>query len=155
MGLEINTSQLDKLIDGYKKELKSVKGVEVGWYATERALNHDKTPTNKSQGEVAKRLNNGAPEDGLPARPFISDIVKKRKQWGKRLQALFQKGDNLGNIMIQFGESLRNDLIENIDSNMPPPNSPKTIEQKGSSHTLIDTGHMKQSIQVQIIKSEE
>lgn len=43
---------------------------------------------------------------------------------------------------------LRNqDFIKTkIDTNIPPPNAPATIEQKGSSHTLIDTGAMKNSI---------
>lgn len=39
------------------------------------------------------------------------------------------------------------DHIKNkIDTNIPPPNSPVTIALKGSSHTLIDTGAMKNSI---------
>ena len=39
------------------------------------------------------------------------------------------------------------DQIKNkIDTNIPPPNSPVTIALKGSSHTLIDTGAMKNSI---------
>ena len=39
------------------------------------------------------------------------------------------------------------DQIKNkIDTNIPPPNSPVTIAKKGSSHTLIDTGAMKNSI---------
>lgn len=33
-----------------------------------------------------------------------------------------------------------------IDNHVPPPNSPVTIALKGSSHTLIDTGAMKNSI---------
>ena len=39
------------------------------------------------------------------------------------------------------------DQIKNkIDTNIPPPNAPATIAKKGSSHTLIDTGAMKNSI---------
>lgn len=149
---KVGTSELDKLLDDFKKELKEVKGVEIGWLESEKALNHDKTPSELSQGEVARLLDAGAPEDGLPARPFISNIYKKNKLWGKRLRLLFQSEPSLKNIMVKFGETIRNDIIDNIDSNMPPPNSPKTIEKKGSSHTLIDTGHMKQSIHVELMK---
>jgi HK97 gp10 family phage protein len=42
---------------------------------------------------------------------------------------------------------MHQDQIKNkIDTNVPPPNSPVTVAQKGSSHTLIDTGAMKNSI---------
>jgi hypothetical protein len=37
-------------------------------------------------------------------------------------------------------------IQDQIASNMPPPNAPSTIAQKGSSGTLIDTGRLRQSI---------
>jgi hypothetical protein len=37
-----------------------------------------------------------------------------------------------------------------IDSNIPPPNAPSTVAAKGSSHTLIDTGQMKGSLDWEI-----
>ncbi len=37
-------------------------------------------------------------------------------------------------------------VVKKIDSNVPPPNAPSTIRQKGSSHTLIDTGRLRASV---------
>lgn len=45
-----------------------------------------------------------------------------------------------------LGISLENAIRNKILSNVPPPNDPKTIKAKGSSHTLIDTGTMLDSI---------
>jgi hypothetical protein len=46
----------------------------------------------------------------------------------------------------QMGEYMQGKIVKKIYSHPPPPNSPKTIEAKGSSGTLVDTGHMAQSI---------
>ena len=37
---------------------------------------------------------------------------------------------------------IENAIVKKILSNVPPPNAPSTIRQKGSSKTLIDTGEM-------------
>lgn len=37
-----------------------------------------------------------------------------------------------------------------IESSVPPPNAPSTIARKGSSHTLIDSGQMKNSLDWEI-----
>lgn len=37
---------------------------------------------------------------------------------------------------------IENAVVKKILSNVPPPNAPSTIRQKGSSKTLVDTGEM-------------
>lgn len=37
---------------------------------------------------------------------------------------------------------IENAIVKKILSNVPPPNAPSTIRQKGSSKTLVDTGEM-------------
>lgn len=39
-------------------------------------------------------------------------------------------------------QKIENALVKKYHSNVPPPNAPSTIAQKGSSKTLIDTGEM-------------
>lgn len=41
-----------------------------------------------------------------------------------------------------IGEIFQRNIQDKIRSNVPPPNAPSTIERKGSSRTLIDTGLM-------------
>ncbi len=45
-----------------------------------------------------------------------------------------------------LGELHQGQVQKQIGSNMPPPNSPATVERKGSSKTLIDNGTMRQAI---------
>lgn len=37
---------------------------------------------------------------------------------------------------------IENAVVKKILSNVPPPNAPSTVRQKGSSKTLVDTGEM-------------
>jgi hypothetical protein len=48
--------------------------------------------------------------------------------------------DSLDIIYDNLGMDLENAIRTKILSGVPPPNAPSTIHAKGSSHTLIDTG---------------
>ena len=37
-------------------------------------------------------------------------------------------------------------IVDEIDSNTPPPNAESTAKKKGSSHTLVDTGQLRASV---------
>lgn len=149
----VDISEIETLLKDLEKELKSCKGVHVGWLESEKAFNHNREQTQAKQGDVALKLNFGSPEEKIPPRPFMTNALKnKGRIYQTRLKNLFDKEMSLSSTMVQFGETVRNDIQQEIDSNTPPPNSPITIEKKGPSHTLIDTGHMRNSIQVQIMK---
>jgi len=57
-------------------------------------------------------------------------------------------------VMYNAGMNLRNNIVDNINSNIPPPNAPSTIRHKKSSHTLVDTGHMMDSVDVRRMSSD-
>ncbi|HOL44375.1 MAG TPA: hypothetical protein PK659_09005 [Methanothrix sp.] len=61
--------------------------------------------------------------------------------------------DELAEIILNAAMDLRNEIVKKINSNIPPPNKPSTIKQKGSSKTLVDTGNMINSVDMQLIKS--
>lgn len=46
-----------------------------------------------------------------------------------------------------IGEFMKSEMQKQIDMTVSPPNAPSTIKNKGSTHPLIDTGQMRQSIQ--------
>jgi hypothetical protein len=152
----VDFGEVEKVLKELEKELKQCKGVQVGWLESEMALDHDRNPTQDKQGEVALKLNFGSPEERIPPRPFLTNATSnKHTEYNRRMKVLFDKEQSLQETAIQFGETVRNDIIKEIDSNVPPPNTPYTIAKKGSSHTLIDTGHMRNSIQVQIMKASD
>ena len=155
--VKVDFKEIEQLCNELEKELKSCKGVQVGWLKGEKALNHEREQTDIEQGEVVVKLDFGNPEDRIPPRPFVRNAINgnKSKEYERALKLIFEKELPLSDTLIQFGEVVKNNIQKNIDSNMPPPNTPATIERKGSSHTLIDTGHMRNSIQVQIMTGND
>ena len=63
--------------------------------------------------------------------------------------------EEIRKVVRKAGVKLRNKIIEKINSNIPPPNAPSTIKAKKSTHTLIDTGTMRRSIDTQVIQEDE
>ncbi|PZQ49751.1 MAG: hypothetical protein DI556_09780 [Rhodovulum sulfidophilum] len=93
----------------------------------------------------------------IPSRPFMrtafdSNVGDLNSTIGK-LTLLVQAGkldaDRAAGLL---GEKHQGQIQQQILSNMPPPNSPATIEAKGSSRTLIDNGNLLQSIRWKIEK---
>lgn len=58
------------------------------------------------------------------------------------------------NVMYNAGVDLRNKMVDKINSNLPPPNAPSTVKHKKSSHTLVDTGNMMNSVDVRKFESD-
>lgn len=54
--------------------------------------------------------------------------------------------DDLLELADSIGMKLENSIRIKILSNIPPPNASSTTKSKGSSHTLIDTGEMLESV---------
>lgn len=63
--------------------------------------------------------------------------------------------EEIGAVVKKAGVNLRNEIVKKIHSNIPPPNAPSTVKAKGSSKTLIDTGEMWRSVDMQVIQEDE
>jgi hypothetical protein len=100
----------------------------------------------------------GAPSRNIPQRSFLratidekrSDLIARAARGAGRVLDAVSKGANA-----QEATRKELDLLglfavravrERIRSNIPPPLKPETIEAKGSSVALIDTGRMIQAI---------
>jgi hypothetical protein len=88
---------------------------------------------------------------GIPPRPFITVAMFKgrgeiRMNLRKIAYNVTVNGKPLTPELQKLGVYGAGKIQDQIASNMPPPNAPSTIAQKGSSGTLIDTGRMRQSI---------
>lgn len=101
--------------------------------------------------QVAAIQEYGSKDGKIPERSFIRSAMKEHEKEFKKLQkkvsakviaGKLSKSQALG-ILAQAAI----DWIKNkIDSNVPPANAPSTVAAKGSSHTLIDTGQMRNSL---------
>lgn len=104
-------------------------------------------PNGETLPDVAYVNENGI---GVPARPFLAKafqlrLDKYRKLLKEANRKIFE-GKDSDTVLGLVGEEGLKDVVQQIDDTYDPPNSPTTIARKGSSHPLIDTGHMRQQI---------
>ena len=95
----------------------------------------------------------------IPKRPFLRTTMAKNGEkyvsmMGGALKGFATSGASspVRMAMLEVGREMETDIIEQIKSNMPPPNAPATQARKqarpggGYSGTLLDTGTMLGSV---------
>lgn len=107
--------------------------------------------TNRAKGDVFFKNGKFGISGPIPPRPFITVAMFKgrgaiRMHLRAEAKAIFNGKADLKASLTRVG-MLGQDLIQTqIGSNMGPANSPMTIELKGSSKTLVDSGRMLGSV---------
>lgn len=96
----------------------------------------------------------GAPSRGIPPRPYFrSMIAAKSKEWPKAVgDLLVANGYDAEKTLGQAGAAIAGQLRQSIVDTNSPPLAQSTIDRKGSSKPLVDTGHLLNSIDF-IVKS--
>ena len=129
------------------------KGVEAGFYSTSRYP--DGTPMTNVAAWNEFGTRGGGWGGPIPERPFMRNAAREMPR--KVLPVLKAQVDpktlavdrvtagHVGNVMKTMIQQEIRDLRE-------PPNSPRTIELKGSSNPLIDTGALRQSVTFKTIE---
>lgn len=87
----------------------------------------------------------------IPERPFMRNSMRShRDSYMNMMKAsaskLLRSEASLNQIMMKLGILAQGDIQEEITSLSSPPNSPVTVEIKGSSNPLIDSGEMRGSV---------
>lgn len=142
-----------KFIDKLKK-LASGKGeraVLVGVPAS--VTENDGTP----MALVAAVHEYGVPEKGIPERSFIRTALQKNLARYKALNRANLAKVVAGKLSVeqalgQLGMMAKADIQDNIRSGTFAPLKQATIDSKGSSKPLIDTGNLRQSINYELEK---
>lgn len=90
----------------------------------------------------------GAPSRGIPPRPFFRNMVaEKQDEWAPAIGDLLKKTKfNVIKTLKLTGEAISGQLRQSIRDMNSPPNAQSTIERKGSSKPLVDTGHLLNSV---------
>ncbi len=140
-----NKLQVKKKID-LKKKIKSLKDatLKIG-FPNESAKTHS---TKDGATAVFKAVVNNFGL-GVPRRPFMNVAFAKNKaEYRKVIANGFKKIEtlNVEKLIGKLGVKGQGDVQRAIVELRTPANSEKTIEAKGSSNPLIDTGHMRQSV---------
>lgn len=102
----------------------------------------------------------GTTDGRIPERSFMRSTIDSnkgqleslmKKLVGKIADGAMSKDKALGVI----GQWLADKMVAKIDSGVPPPNAQSTVDRKGSSQPLIDTGQLKNSIDWEIAKGKD
>lgn len=119
-------------------------------------------PKSKVNGSVIERAiynefgtKGGASGGGwggpIPERPFFRNAMRaNQKRYNQLLKISAKKilsGETtLRAVLTKLGIVAQGNIQEEITKLKSPPNSPVTVERKGSSNPLIDTGEMRQAV---------
>lgn len=111
--------------------------------------------TSLSMHELGMVHEYGSPTRNIPARPFIAPPIKdnvekyKRMMRDQALKLIFRR-TTLHNALSLVGEAGKADIQKYMLSANFAPLSAATIERKGSSKPLIDTGQMRNAITYEV-----
>lgn len=111
--------------------------------------------TSLSMHELGMVHEYGSPTRNIPARPFIQPSIKDntdkyKKLMRKQAGLLLFRQTSLNNALSLVGEVAKADIQKYMLSASFTPLSAATIEKKGSSKPLIDTGQMRNAITYEV-----
>lgn len=111
-------------------------------------------PDGKSVAMVAAIQDFGAPAAGIPPRPFFRNMVAAKKEgWGDALAANLKATDfDAEKALARVGDGIAGQLRQSIKDTNAPPLKPATVRRKGHDKPLVDTGHMLNSVDFEVVK---
>lgn len=135
-------------IEGILKRIKTPGTVDVGIIDAGR---HDDSERTVAQiafdNEFGTEIN--------PERSFMRSTMQEKRQQIIKLQKSLLKKISNGSIKVEValglvGEFTADLIRRKIVSLKSPPNAPSTIEAKGSSNPLVDSGQMKNAVTYEV-----
>ena len=138
-------------VDAYMAKIaariKKTGTLRVGFL--EGATYDDGTPV----AMIAAIQNFGAPAMGIPPRPFFSNMIAaKSANWGPSLaRILHNNGYDVEKGLAMLGKGIAGQLRQSIVDTNAPPLAEATIARKGFDKPLVDTSHMLNSIEAEVI----
>ena len=139
---------VNKYLRQIADRLSKASEMHVGFLAKSRY------PDGKPVAMIAMIQDSGAPSRGIPPRPFFRNMIANNEAgWAPIIkQALIDNGYDSEKALRVLGEVMVGQLKQSIQDTNDPPLKPSTIKHKGFAKPLIDTGHMQNSIDYEIIK---
>ena len=154
--MSVETKDNDKKFRTLLKELKKIDAqpfVKTGF------LKDEAHPDGESQNGGGLLVIASSQEFGtehIPERPFMRITADSiRGQVGKMIDdgytRIINGSETVEKLLGKIGVFAVGKIQETITNLSDPPNDPKTIERKGSSNPLIDTGFMRSSVRHEIV----
>lgn len=137
------------------RNLKAFAGLEVvvGITAADGAQVHEDSELTVAEIGAVHEFGT----DTIPKRSFLRDTYDANaKKYGAQLESATKrvtKGEDPKKGLFVVGETVRADVVDAFNANIPPPLADSTIEAKDSSLPLVDTGNLRGSIRSQVRKA--
>lgn len=149
MSVTIRQSNPDAVADLIRRYQNS-KSLAIGY-----PIGTEGTSTNYPDGTpvllVAAANNFGAPSRGIPARDFMDQggvrALEKTRPITESLVPRLNEGSmSIDDILELLGPVAVAEFQQTVVDIKDPPNADRTVEEKGSSNPLVDTGLMGQAM---------
>lgn len=113
-------------------------------------------PDGKPVGLVAAIQEFGAPRAGIPPRPFFRNMIAdKQGEWPAAVGELLVQNDyDVRAALDQAGFAIAGQLRQSIQQTDSPPLAASTIARKGHDKPLIDTGHLYNSVDHEVVRKD-
>lgn len=111
-------------------------------------------PDGTSVAAVAAFNEFGVPAHGQPPRPFFRNMVaEKAPTWSDAVAKALNSSDNdVHRALDLVGQGIKGQLQQSIVDFSDPPLAASTIAAKGFPKPLVDTGHMMNSVDYEVVE---
>jgi hypothetical protein len=133
---------LESALNELSKKVTKASTLSVGF------LEGASYPSGEPVAMIAAIQEFGAPSRNIPPRPFFRNMIADHSpEWPDAVATVLKANDyNAEQTLMQVGEGIKGELQDSISSGNFAPLSPKTVERKGFDTPLIDTSHMRNSV---------
>jgi hypothetical protein len=141
---------------GYIKRLQNQRALK-GWKASVGVHGTDSDRDEDGPDNVQLAVWHEFGAEGIPERSFLrsafdQNVSKYEKLMGMQTGLVIDGVQTPKGAVSVVAERMVADVVNGINRGIPPPNAPSTIEAKGSSKPLIDSGQLKGSITFKVHK---
>jgi hypothetical protein len=111
-------------------------------------------PDGKPVAMIAMIQEFGAPKVGIPPRPYFRNMIAAKKdEWPSAVGDLLVDNDyDLRAALDLAGFAIAGQLRQSIQDLWHPPLAPSTVARKGFDKPLIDTGHLFNSVDHEVVR---
>jgi hypothetical protein len=139
--MTVNVTGGDKLKDFFKKLKNKSVTLKVGFL-------------NEKEATVAAANEYGDPSKNRPPRPFMQRTITKNKgKWSAQFAAIAKQNDyDITKSVGTMGELIKGQIKDTITAGGFAELKQATIDRKGFSNQLVDTGSMRDSVDYEIVE---
>lgn len=142
---------------GYRELVKRVFGLKTRARIDVGIIDGDRPHGNDGATVLEVGLYNEFGTDRIPARSFIrawfdENEAKNREDLAKLMQSVVTGARTKEQILELLGARFVGEIQARIAEGIDPPNAKSTIERKGSSTPLIETGVLRSSISFRVVE---